>query len=443
MSLTAAPLSAAPENSEPGGMIPVESGDDVDRQIEQRIEEIFSQISRFDALQATVHGGVVTLTGEVANEAQAQHALGLASRLEGVTTVEDGITRTLDLRDNLNPLVDSLRDTLRGWLRALPLLLVALTVFALVAYGGHRLAGNSRLWSRLTPNPFLADLAGQAVRVAAIACGLLLALNVLGATALMGTILGGAGVLGLAISFAVKDSMENYISSIMLSVRQPFRAQDHVVINEYEGIVIRLTSRSTVLMTLDGNHLRIPNATVFKAIILNYTRNPQRRFDFTLGVDAQDDPADAIRVGLAALCELDWILDEPQPVGIIDSVGDSNILISFLAWIDQRSTDYGKARSLSIRAAKNALETRGFTLPEPIYRVRLDQAATVPAALETPAAPPRTGGDESAATPDAAADRRATDALSVLPETHLTEKVRLERTGSTEEDLLDGSRPVE
>jgi len=109
----------------------------------------------------------------------------------------------------------------------------------------------------------------------------------------MGTLLGGAGVLGLAISFAVKDSMENYISSIMLSIRQPFRAQEHVVINDYEGVVVRLTSRSTVLMTLDGNHLRIPNATVFKAVILNYTRNPQRRFDFVLGVDAEDDPAQA------------------------------------------------------------------------------------------------------------------------------------------------------
>src|SRR3546814_979689 len=87
----------------------------------------------------------------------------------------------------------------------------------------------------------------------------------------------------------------------MLSLRQPFRANDHVVIEGHEGRVVRLTSRATILMTLEGNHLRIPNSTVFKAVILNYTRNPERRFDFELGIDANDDPVDGMAVGLRAI----------------------------------------------------------------------------------------------------------------------------------------------
>ncbi|MCB0056049.1 MAG: BON domain-containing protein, partial [Caldilineaceae bacterium] len=101
-------------------VIPLQSTEDTDRQIEQRIEDVFSQIAQFEALRVAVHAGVAALSGEAANEAQAQRALQLAGRVEGVITVEDDITRTLDLQDNLNPLVDSLRDTLRGWLRALP-----------------------------------------------------------------------------------------------------------------------------------------------------------------------------------------------------------------------------------------------------------------------------------------------------------------------------------
>ena len=66
--------------------------------------------------------------------------------------------------------------------------------------------------------------------------------------------------------------------------RQPFRANDHVVIDSFEGRVIRLTSRATVLMTPDGNHLRLPNAMVFRSVILNYTRNPSRRFEFDVGI---------------------------------------------------------------------------------------------------------------------------------------------------------------
>ena len=110
--------------------------------------------------------------------------------------------------------------------------------------------------------------------------------------------LGAAGVAGLAVGFAVKDTIENYVASVMLSVRQPFRPNDHVVIDGKEGRVIRLTSRATVLMTLDGNHLRIPNGAVFKAVILNYTRNAERRFDFKLGVDADDDAQAAATLGV-------------------------------------------------------------------------------------------------------------------------------------------------
>lgn len=435
---------AQQSEAEPVGAITLQPGADSDALIAGRITSIFDQIPQFESLQVSVHSGVVALSGQIANEAQAQRALKLANRVEGAIAVDDRVVRTLDLQDNLNPLWDSLQNTLRGWVRALPLLLVALSIFVIVAFAGHRLAGHASLWSRLTKNPFLAELAGHAVRLVTILLGLLLALNILGATALMGTLLGGAGVLGLAISFAVKDSMENYISSIMLSIRQPFRAQEHVVINDYEGVVVRLTSRSTVLMTLDGNHLRIPNATVFKAVILNYTRNPQRRFDFVLGVDAEDDPAQAIQSGLAALKRLDWVLEDPEPHGIIESVGDSNILIKFMAWIDQRESDYGKARSLSIRAAKNALEAQGFTLPEPIYRLRFDQTPATLLATDSPEKPEKAAiTNTSAATTSPISELPPSAVLNVRPDNNIARQVREERNDAAVEDLLDDARPIE
>ena len=106
----------------------------------------------------------------------------------------------------------------------------------------------------------------------------------------------------------MRDTVTNYVASIMLSLRQPFRANDHVVIESYEGRVVRLTSRATILLTLDGNHVQIPNATVFNAIIPNYSRNPQRRFDFDLGIDANDNPVDEMEVGLSAMTKLAFVL---------------------------------------------------------------------------------------------------------------------------------------
>ncbi len=443
LQLAHAQSAASEADAKPATSIEATPDEQSDADIQQRIANIYSQIDSLAQLQVVVNEGVASVAGEVANETQAQRALQIANRLQGIVTVEDDIERTLDVQDNITPLLDQLQRDGNRFLKALPLILIALLVFAVIAFVGLRLAKWSALWRRLSPNVFLADLLAQAVRVAAIVLGLVVALNLLGASALVGTVLGGAGVLGIAIGFAVRDSMENYISSIMLSIRQPFRANDHVVINDHEGIVMRLTSRATVLMTLDGNHLRIPNSTVFKAGILNYTRNPERRFTFELGVDADDDPLAAMKSGVDAVRALDFTLDQPEPAALIESVGDSNIVLTFMAWVDQQHTDFGKARSLAISAAKNVLEERGFTLPEPIYRLRfddklkpLDFSTTTPATEDTQQSEER----ERKPTTKIADDDPV---MNVRPDNRLQEKVNAERAEDDETNLLDRARPVE
>jgi small-conductance mechanosensitive channel len=250
----------------------------------------------------------------------------------------------------------------------------------------------------------------------------------------VGAVLGGAGVIGIALGFAVRDTVDNYVSSLMLSLRQPFRANDHVVIDNNEGRVIRLTSRATVLMTLDGNHLRIPNSTVFKAVILNYTRNPERRFQFDLGVDANDDPLAGMEVGLTAVEALEFVLNTPKASAIILAVGDSNIVLRFFGWVDQEQTDFMKGRSFAIQAAKTALEAAGFALPEPIYRLRFDEKLPQPLADAT-----RHERKPSAKRP---ADGESSS-HDIAPDAHVEQLVEEERAGTAAEDLLDAQRPIE
>ncbi|CAA0102727.1 Small-conductance mechanosensitive channel [Halioglobus japonicus] len=419
----------------------------LDEKIRSRIENIFAEIDVLNGVTISVAEGVVTLGGDVANEAAAQKAQRLAIRLVGVVTVEDEMNRTLAVSDNVQPLIEKFAATVSDFFKALPLIGLAILMLVLSGLFGAFLARRKSLWQRVAPNPFLADLLSQAVRLGVLLLGVILALEILGAGALIATILGGAGVLGLAIGFAVRDSMENYISSIMLSLRQPFRAKDHVIINEHEGIVVRLTSRATILMTLDGNHLRIPNSTVFKGIILNYTTNPERRLAFELGVDAQDDPVAAMSTGLDAIRELEFVLSEPEPSAIIKTVGDSNIVILFTAWVDQRETDYGKARSHAIRAAMRVLEDQGFTLPEPIYRVRFDPELNAALGSKTAAAP-KGGLSPTSSAPTHSKRPVATtapedDVMDTAPETHLVEKVEAEIESDSADDLLDQSKPRE
>lgn len=429
-------LAVLPEAPAPAATTPptiaADAGPETDSRIAARIRGIFGEIDGLERVTVEVSSGVVTLDGKASGENR-ERAEAIASRVAGVVTVENGIERDLKVSRNLDPAIGGIREKANTVLRAAPLAGVALAVAILVALVGYFLAGLTRLWQRIMPNAFLAEMIATAIRFSFTLAGIVIALDILGATALLGAVLGGAGVVGIALGFAMRDTIENYVASLMLSLRQPFRANDHVVIDSYEGRVIRLTSRATVLMTLDGNHLRIPNGAVFKAVILNYTTNPQRRFEFELGIDAGDDPNSARHVGVDAMLALDFVLDDPAPSARLEQVGDSNIVIKFLAWIDQREVDWFKARSRTIAAVKAALEKGGFALPEPIYRLRFDNAPD--------ASPGR--GHAGAAQPVAAPE--GPPPQDIAPENDIVEMVEKERaeTSRRDRDLLDPGRPVE
>ncbi|MCA8891240.1 MAG: mechanosensitive ion channel [Hyphomonas sp.] len=410
-----------------------------DSEIKTRISDIFAEIATLRRVTVEVNHGVVTLGGEVASSAAVTRAEEIALRVNGVVTVENQIERRLAVEDSSTPIFGGPSGRLQKVYRALPLYGVSLGVFLVIALLGHLLASWRSFWRLILPNPFLVELVSGAFRIVMLLVALIAAMNILGATAMMGTILGGAGVIGLAIGFSVRDTLENYISSIMLSVRQPFRANEHVVIDQHEGKVMRLTSRSTVLMTLDGNHLRIPNSTVFKAVILNYTRNPERRFQFDLGVDAADDPVAAMQLGLDRMKALPFVMKDPEPEAFIQTVGDSNIVLRFMGWVDQRETNFAKGRGLAIAATKDALESGGFTLPEPIYRVRFDSG--VEDALKSTKPDGRAASSPEQPRPKAPLD--TSEAADVAADNTIDEKVDAERASSKEADLLNEQSPVE
>ncbi|MGI8559917.1 MAG: mechanosensitive ion channel family protein [Luteimonas sp.] len=289
-------------------------------------------------------------------------------------------------RFDLSAVADQLLDQTYGMLAALPMLLVALLVVWLAWRIGGWMSRRAALDRVAQRNPFMRDLARTTVRWLVLLVGVVVALELLDATALVGAVLGTAGVLGVAIGFAFKDILENYIAGILMSLRQPFAPRDHVVIDGNEGVIVALNSRATILMTLDGNHLRLPNALVFRGVTLNYTRNPSRRFQFEVGVGVEEDLVAAQDIGVAELRRIDGVISKPPPRAIITALGDSNVQLRFHGWVDQRSHDFLLVKSEAIRRVKLALEEAGMDMPEPIYRVQLSER---PASVATSAAQPR------------------------------------------------------
>lgn len=194
--------------------------------------------------------------------------------------------------------------------------------------------------------------------------GFYLVLRIAGLTQLALTVVGGTGLIGLVLGIAFRDITENFLASLFLSFQQPFREGDLVEVANATGYVQRLTSRTTVLMTLDGNQLQIPNSTVFKSTIRNFTSNPNRRDDFIVGIGYEGSIPFAQEVALKVLAEHPAVLTEPEPLVLVENLGPSTVNLRVYFWLDGSRHSWLKVKSSVIRQVKRAFQESGISLPD-------------------------------------------------------------------------------
>lgn len=373
MSLLMVPgVSVAQESDEPEIKVTDAPRDEA---IQSRLQAVLGAMENASDINVDVESGVVTLTGEVANASEARELGNLARRVQGVIHVQNRLIDETAISSRLQPLGQRLRELGVEGVRNLPTITLALVIVVVFWILG-RWAGTRSKWLRRIGLPELTSQLGRRVlRLAITGAGFLVALEILDATALFGALLGVAGVAGIALGFAFRNIVENYLAGVLLSIRHPFGIGDYIRVGSHEGSVVRLTSRDTVLMTAQGNHLRIPNSMIITSVLTNFSSNPLSRFDFSLGVSAEADLAKAKEVGRATLKGMKGILPDPIPRVLITELSNRVVTFRFLAWIDQRETDSLKAPSEAIRLVKAALEQAGIDLPEPGYRVNLNEAS--------------------------------------------------------------------
>ncbi len=345
-----------------------------DEKIRQRITAIFSQIEEFETIEVKVSSGVVTLSGEVPGARTREDALALVRRTEGVVLTLDRLSETTQVGARLSPAMAKLHHLGDSFLTKLPLIAIAVGVIAFSVILANFFHRREKWYARLRVSSLARNLARRLVRLMVILLGFVLALEILDATAIVGAVFGAAGLVGIVFGFAFKNILENYLSGVLLSTQNPFEIGDFIEIGGLSGKVALLTSRDTVLITPDGNHLRIPNSIVINSELLNYTRNPLRRFEFAAGISVNIDLNKAQKVGLLALARIPEVLDDPEPVIVVDQLGESTIQLRFFAWLDQTQHDFLKVRSQSIRLVKEAFDEAGIEMPEPIYRVHLKRS---------------------------------------------------------------------
>lgn len=291
----------------------------------------------------------------------------------------DKLPTASSLGERFMEALQQVQDKLLHLVASAPLLLVALLIVLFASWLGGFASRRLRMVKRFSSNPYMEGLLRSTVRAVIVLAGVVVALDLLNATSLVGAVLGSAGVIGLVLGFGFKDIAENYIAGVLLSLRKPFSPGDTVRIDSFEGKVVALTARATILMTVDGNHLQLPNSLVFKSVLLNYSRNPKRRFDFETVVDNGASWHAAMDAGLAAIASVEGVLAEPPPSTLIRTLSNEGATLQFAGWIDQRHNDLAKTRSEAMRRVRRKLREAGCAPPEHVQKVILQRGEAGPA----------------------------------------------------------------
>ena len=404
-----------------------EVGDD--ERVARRLTSIFDEIDELNQLLVEVDSSVVTLVGTVDSVEQTARAIRLAEQLEGVVQVVSQIEVNRDVGARVENVVDESIGLAQGLLQLLPLIFVALLIIVVTWWIGRLISGHHSLLLPLVPNPFIAQLAATVLRLVVILAGLVAALYLLDLTSIIGTVLGAAGIIGLALGFAVKDTVENFVASVLLSIRHPFSANDLVDIDGIQGSVARLTARATILISADGNHVRIPNAQVFKAVIVNFSRQPQRRIDFTVSIDEDADMNRTFECIKSSLQAIDAALEKPAPTVTVEAMGETTINVGVYFWIDQRVNDFQAVKTLAMIETKQSLRKAGINMPSSKQVLEINRSSSSEDKVNAPPAHIRQWANE----PEVPIDTR------VLEQT----RVHTEQARSEGENLLRDKVPSE
>ncbi len=262
-------------------------------------------------------------------------------------------------------------DKLRGWgtafIEMLPNLAVAiLIVIAFVILARIAVRITRPALGRISSHKQLRGLALSVLKTGIFLLGVFIALGVLNLDGTVASLLAGVGVIGLALGFAFQDIAANFMSGIILAVREPFHEGDMVTIGSFEGNIERLDLRATVGRTFQGQIVTIPNKDVLGSHIINFTTSREWRVHVDIGVSYGDD-LDAAEAAVKDALESVSERDESKPVDVwYTGFGDSSINISARMWIRNDTQSFLLARSQMVKALKKTFDERDLTIPFPI-----------------------------------------------------------------------------
>jgi len=239
------------------------------------------------------------------------------------------------------------------------LALVVLVAAKLISMAARKLIARS--FKKFEGDVSLTHATYTIVRTLIWVIALLIILDLFGFnTASILTVLGAAG---LAIGLAMKDSLSNIAAGIMLLILRPYKVGDYIDCGSVSGVIQQMGLFSTVLKTPDGLFVSAPNSVVFGTPIKNYSRNPTRRSDITVGIAYADSLPVAVKAMKEIMDQEEMILKDPAPEVLVSELADSSVQLTLRYWT--ATENYWPAYWTIKAQLKPAIEKAGLNIPFP------------------------------------------------------------------------------
>ena len=181
----------------------------------------------------------------------------------------------------------------------------------------------------------------------------------------VGPLFGAVGIGGVALAFAAQSILANFLASIILQIRRPFRRGDQIETNDCEGTVEDVDFRVVQLRTFDGERVLVPCAEVLSKPIVNLTTLGRRRTTLEVGVACEADLEQARQVLVAAVEEADGVLERPPAEVWVKEFDDSAVTLAVRFWHAPDIASLWRVRSHVAVAVKQALDGAGIEIPFP------------------------------------------------------------------------------
>jgi small conductance mechanosensitive channel len=277
----------------------------------------------------------------------------------------------MNLEASITAAWEKIQGMIEGLIVMLPNLVLALIVFVLFVTVARFIRNLVKRVTRSRRNARnLGLVLGRLAQGGIILIGLFVALSIVLPSFQAADLIQLLGISSVAIGFAFRDILQNFLAGILILLTEPFQIDDQIVFKEFEGTVENIQTRATTIRTYDGRRIVIPNSELFTNSLTVNTAFENRRLEYDIGIGYGDDIDRAKQLILEAIHETEGVLPQPAPDAIVVDLAASTVNIRARWWIQPpRRASALDLQDAVLTAIKNKLIANGIDMPFPTQQI--------------------------------------------------------------------------